>query len=242
MPKVYCCVPNCNSSTYHLKKWKQQTCERKMWIKNVGRRDVTHCWKSWTPNKDSRICSKHFKDGSPTKEHPYPTIHMTNVSRPKKGGRIIKRIAIVETKKKITSNRKPANTPQPVGHDAVDSAPVVMEVSSSHQFTTASILDEHNYMFKCDCSSSCTCIGCMVKQREITKLRQKISELENELLAERHKRKLKQSKVQQLLTSNEKRSRRMNEQVEEAKEKEKERQIFCFGFLWCGPAFKPFMM
>ena len=29
--------------------------------------------KGWVPNMDSRVCSRHFIDKKPSKEHPYPT-------------------------------------------------------------------------------------------------------------------------------------------------------------------------
>ena len=29
--------------------------------------------KLWSPRRDSRVCSRHFIDGNPTPEHPYPT-------------------------------------------------------------------------------------------------------------------------------------------------------------------------
>ncbi|KAM6960264.1 uncharacterized protein LKV04_021813 isoform 2-T2 [Tautogolabrus adspersus] len=42
---------------------------RQLWIKNINRKD-------FVPSKHSTVCGIHFKDGQPTKKHPYPVLHM----------------------------------------------------------------------------------------------------------------------------------------------------------------------
>ncbi|KAG1925588.1 NLR family CARD domain-containing protein 3-like [Pimephales promelas] len=42
---------------------------RQKWVKNINRQE-------WVPNNNSRVCGIHFPDGRPTKEHPYPVLHM----------------------------------------------------------------------------------------------------------------------------------------------------------------------
>ncbi|XP_052224775.1 uncharacterized protein LOC127840402 [Dreissena polymorpha] len=99
-----CAVNKCSNSAYWLNKWKAQLCEncgclhkeqlckceppfrlfpfptkfkkpneREKWKQLVGRRDGT---KLWSPSKDSRICSKHFVEGQPTLQNPYPSLHL----------------------------------------------------------------------------------------------------------------------------------------------------------------------
>ena len=45
---------------------------RKKWTKMVNRTALS-TGKNWEPEKYSRICSKNFVDGMPTKENPVPT-------------------------------------------------------------------------------------------------------------------------------------------------------------------------
>ena len=104
MSKRVCCVKDCNSSGYQLKKWKQQFCD--IHECNLG---TSRCicpppftlipfptersdpqgravWiknvnrqagnKIWIPSEDSRVCSKHFVDKVPSLSHPYPTINL----------------------------------------------------------------------------------------------------------------------------------------------------------------------
>ncbi|XP_074545351.1 uncharacterized protein LOC141804665 isoform X2 [Halichoeres trimaculatus] len=42
---------------------------RQQWIENINRKD-------FVPNKNSTVCGIHFVDGKPTKEHPYPVLHL----------------------------------------------------------------------------------------------------------------------------------------------------------------------
>ncbi|XP_041930409.1 uncharacterized protein LOC121694347 isoform X2 [Alosa sapidissima] len=93
-----CSVFNCSNSSNKITIWKKKQCERhklprvdcpclvpyglhrfpgraqdedirQKWVKNINRQ-------GWVPNNNSRVCGIHFPDGRPTKEHPYPVLHM----------------------------------------------------------------------------------------------------------------------------------------------------------------------
>ncbi|KAG7464674.1 hypothetical protein MATL_G00167940 [Megalops atlanticus] len=94
-----CAVLSCSNSSGKLQVWKKTVCEvhkpllheecpcprpyslhrfpgraedqdvRQKWIKNINRKD-------FVPNNNSTVCGIHFLDGKPTKENPYPVLHM----------------------------------------------------------------------------------------------------------------------------------------------------------------------
>ncbi|XP_076148074.1 uncharacterized protein LOC143132435 isoform X2 [Alosa pseudoharengus] len=93
-----CSVFNCSNNSNKMTNWKKKQCERhkiprvdcpclvpyglhrfpgraqdedirQKWVKNINRQ-------GWVPNNNSRVCGIHFPDGRPTKEHPYPVLHM----------------------------------------------------------------------------------------------------------------------------------------------------------------------
>lgn len=49
---------------------------RNIWTKQVNRQDQLDRSKIWKPNADSRICSVHFVDGTPTQSNPYPSLKL----------------------------------------------------------------------------------------------------------------------------------------------------------------------
>ena len=96
-----CAVINCSNGDYKLSKWREEMCEkhhdqlhetcgceppfnlftfptkksrpcdREKWKQLVNR--VKPDKSAWTPGKQSRVCSIHFKDREPTEENPLPT-------------------------------------------------------------------------------------------------------------------------------------------------------------------------
>ncbi|XP_053379793.1 uncharacterized protein LOC128548566 [Mercenaria mercenaria] len=99
-----CAVNNCSNGGYWLNKWKKQLCTvcgclhsekhckcnppfrlfsfptqkrnpegRLRWKQLVNRINGN---KMWSPSKDSRVCSKHFLEGEPTLQNPFPTLHL----------------------------------------------------------------------------------------------------------------------------------------------------------------------
>ena len=50
--------------------------DRLKWKQLLNRQIGVRTPKLWSPGKQSRVCSKHFKDGRPTSEHPYPTLFL----------------------------------------------------------------------------------------------------------------------------------------------------------------------
>ena len=67
---------------------------RRKWQQLINRQDKKG--KLWSPSKDSRVCSRHFKEGRPTEECPYPTENLSydstskvaNILQPQKRRRI----------------------------------------------------------------------------------------------------------------------------------------------------------
>lgn len=101
-----CAILGCSNGTYGLKRWKKTDClihhckhgtsrcvcpppfelftfpterrdpeSRRQWVKLINRSDK-QTGRNWQPTEDSRVCTKHFVDGCPTPQYPYPTLHM----------------------------------------------------------------------------------------------------------------------------------------------------------------------
>ena len=130
-----CSVIACSSSDYNLAKWAKSLCmlhhcihdecvcqppyvlhsfptnikkplQRQKWLQLLNR-TKTNSKKLWAPGKSSRVCSKHFIDGYPTEENPYPTENLGYDSKRK-----------VENVTSITANprkrkRAKVSTPKP---------------------------------------------------------------------------------------------------------------------------------
>lgn len=99
----YCCNAGCTNNSNHILKWNKEFCTlhdrkygqcfclppfqlitfpterkdpeaRKKWVKIVNREN--HDGSNWQPTSYDRICSKHLKDGNPTVQNPYPSLHL----------------------------------------------------------------------------------------------------------------------------------------------------------------------
>ena len=101
---VQCAVNGCFNGRYRLSTWTQHKCphhqcfqgtdqcvcappfilypfptqrkdphNRRIWIKNIYRKDEK-TGKKLESKKYDRVCSVHFVDGKPTKDHPYPEL------------------------------------------------------------------------------------------------------------------------------------------------------------------------
>ncbi len=57
---------------------------RKKWIQILNR-GGKKTGEKWEPSKGSRVCSSHFIDGAPTKDHPFPTENLGYDSKRKVG-------------------------------------------------------------------------------------------------------------------------------------------------------------
>ena len=57
---------------------------RKKWIQ-ILYRDGNKTGGKWELSKGSRVCSSHFIDGAPTKDHPFPTENLGYDSKRKVG-------------------------------------------------------------------------------------------------------------------------------------------------------------
>ena len=85
-PKSYhCATPGCTSDDRKRGRYgymsdvqffpfptkKKAPSERKKWLELLRRED-------FDPNRKARVCSLHFVDGQPTREHPYPELFQYN--------------------------------------------------------------------------------------------------------------------------------------------------------------------
>lgn len=115
--------------------------------------------KNWLPNSDSRICSNHFVDSTPTLKNPYPTLnlgHSHTVSAPRKPPKTRE-----ITLKKDTPAKKPKTEPSNCGSQTI--APSSLNVSTT-------VSHDHDYDY-------CQCSSCITKDAEIKKLRAQITKL-----------------------------------------------------------------
>ena len=189
MSTRYCCVVGCTNGGYGLKKWKTGFCSihqwnfgsgrciceppfslipfpteakdkhaRSIWIKNVNRSSLNN---NWQPNKDSRVCSVHFKDGQPTKENPYPTLFMGHTEKVVEGRPPPKeRSTSVSSAKK----RKSSDVDNPCTETYDD-------IYTPNSFNVQ--IPDHDYLEYCN--------TCTYKQTEISSLKQQVKSLKQEL-------------------------------------------------------------
>lgn len=83
--RYYCAAEGCSANTKKIGRYgymenitfhpfptqKKDPKGRKVWLKLIKR-------KNYDPPKHHRLCSKHFVDGKPTNENPYPTLFSYN--------------------------------------------------------------------------------------------------------------------------------------------------------------------
>jgi len=189
MSKRNCCIKDCNSSGYHLKKWHENICE--IHGCNMGLASCVCCppfklipfptkhndpqerllWirnvnrqsgnKMLTPCQDSRVCSKHFVDGMPTVANPYPTINLG--------------YDLSETSHIVSARPPPLDRtncdPTPKKKRKENPPELEIETEKDNQIhVDCPKHPDHNYV------SSCS--GCVNKNKEIALLRDKIKQLQ----------------------------------------------------------------
>ena len=188
-----CAVTDCGNSTYNLERWKAKPCKlhgckfgellcscpqpftlypfpsgkqnlamRKKWTKMVNRTALS-TGKNWEPEKYSRICSKHFVDGMPTKENPVPTLLMGYDVKPLKPSR-------PSPKKRHLLPPKSTKKEVPLLGETL----VVSEGESAKH-------DHGQYCFSCMCGKDCRCKGCFSLHMQVLEREVEISRLETEL-------------------------------------------------------------
>ena len=119
---------------------------REKWIKAINRKDVKN-GKNWTPNVNSRVCSKHFVGGKFDEANDVPSIDL-GYSPILKG---VKRIAPKDRAKSLSKRIK------------LD--------SNNNEVEKVAIWDHGSYHYTCDCRKGCDCRGCIVKQNQVLKLK-----------------------------------------------------------------------
>lgn len=189
MSKRYCCVNGCSNGTYRLKQWKSTWCSkhgcnfgtsrcicdppfkliafpsenkdpyaRSIWVKNVYRKNLDGT--NWQPNIDSRVCSKHFVDGYPSLDNPYPTLCMGHDFQ------------------FIPKSRLP---PKEREHTSI---PVKKRKSSNinQDETNISFSFDHDHGYQCKCTP------CLEKDDIIKSLKAEIMTLKSKVAAEKVKK------------------------------------------------------
>ena len=194
---VQCAVNGCFNGRYRLSKWTQQKCphhqcfqgtdqcvcappfilypfptqrkdphNRRIWIKNIYRKDEKTA-KNWSPKKYDRVCSVHFVDGKPTKDHPYPELLLgkgnTNIPTRRCRRTVIRQPVIKQHK----DYQQHAATKPFAGQEAHSSHQVIsMDTETEPEPMRVSELPhmvDHNYdsfELQCDCQSCDHCIAC----------------------------------------------------------------------------------
>ena len=135
----------------------------------VNRKDSTG--KNWVPRPHSRVCSKHFVDGSPTTTNPYPTLELGYNTQPRRVRRPpTERQHVTPKRLRSTTNLTPETQPASAASCGTDNL-------------ANSILSEHCYAKATDCLQNVdsTCISCAEKDKVITQLRSTVKMLERKL-------------------------------------------------------------
>ncbi len=153
-----CAFTHCSNSTYTLKIWRETECyehltkrekcprsppfylfpfpmesndpeTRKEWIKAVNRKDPK-TKKNWQPSEDSRVCSVHFPEGRPTEDFPSPVVNISATGN----GKAVKRKRPPPPKSRAPYQKK------------------VKSAKTSGKQPTPVVLQDHDYIYHCDCT------------------------------------------------------------------------------------------
>ena len=127
----------------------------------------------WAASPYDRICSKHFVDGRPTPENPYPTVDMGYTITP------IKPKRKTPTPRKFIATKKPRPSFTLPDSDILENDLVVGRLSDDSNDelgdNSPSIIKDHSYcMLRCKCGGEC----CDDKQLTINRLEKRVRELE----------------------------------------------------------------
>lgn len=180
---------------------KKKNKERRLqWAKNISRSNDNGTL--WMPNKNSRVCSVHFVDGEPTTQNPDPTLELGH----KKIKKLCKRAPPTPRdsspvmRKRVRPNITTQTSLFPIdlSPSAESAAQIDIEHSTSSTTCTSSedyagnntvngpaIILDHCYSYGwCELNENpdfCSKVSCLKnrqdKDREITKLSEKIQEL-----------------------------------------------------------------
>ena len=185
-----CAVVGCSSSTYQLQKFRTGFCtshnchrtsqdctcpdlfqlyffptlkgdpeKRKEWVKSINRKNPK-TGQNWQPSEDDRVCSKHFVDGRPTVDHPYPTVDMGYNYQPKKHQ--VRAARKTRTMQKFTqySPAKKKSKTEIEQTDVKGDSSGEAELKQNVGTLNKSIKHDHDYIYVCDCVENCICSGC----------------------------------------------------------------------------------
>ena len=89
--------------------------QRQKWLQLLNR-NKPYSNKLWTPGKSARVCSKHFIDGVPTDENPYPTQNLGYDSK-RKVENVNSTAAVNPRRRKKAKVSRSVTTPMDVDHD-----------------------------------------------------------------------------------------------------------------------------
>ena len=193
-----CAINNCSNSTYSLERWKARNCcqhnckygdeacdcpapfilypfptekndafLRKQWIKLVNRKDAK-TGKNWEPDRNSRICSKHFVNGQP---NTLPTLSLGyQVNQPKPCRASPKKRGPLP-EKSVKKAKQSLDLKDVTADKAI--------ISSDHKIHVNH--DHGKYHFSCACQSDCQCNGCLSFSQQLMDRENKIDSLTSQL-------------------------------------------------------------
>jgi len=203
MPKVNCAVVGCANNTYHLNKWKNETCDkhnarkgecqcdrpfqlycfpsilrnnehRQRWINAMKRENINKTL--WMPKDSDRVCSLHFLDGVPTNANPDPTLYLGYDATCKKPRRKLFREPLSSKRlKRSTSASNISSTEEPPSTEEVQQqAGDSYDSDNDNEQPMYSPLSEHSYT-KTPLTKDCN--KCADKSHLINALVRKVNSL-----------------------------------------------------------------
>lgn len=196
-----CAFQHCSSSNYQLNKWKAKDCSihhgtkhqqcgckppfvlfpfptsnspeaRTDWIRAVNRKDPK-TGKNWKPNFDSRVCSLHFVEGKPSESNPSPSINLVDATSS------ASTYHFVPKRKRALPHRSHTSAKKPKLSNNTSEEQDKQDNSEKDHLITNINNNDHDYTLPtssggCNCRRDCNCAGCLSKDLEIARLKDKL--------------------------------------------------------------------
>ena len=131
--------------------------KRQEWVKKVNREEKNG--QLWQPKTDSVLCSRHFVDGGPSDDYPYPCQNLGHDS------------GISKPARKPPAQRK-LFTPK--------SSKFLPKMHETQPEAKVEPTKDHTYVYKCSCTDDCTCTGCREKHFLLLDMHTRLQNMEDE--------------------------------------------------------------